>query len=159
MKIQILAVGKIKDKWLLQGLAEYSKRLKSLADFSIYEGAEEKAPEGLSLKSIEQLKAKEGQRLLKQVRKGDYNIALDIQGKALSSVELAHLLEDLAIQGRPKINFFIGGSLGLSSEVLDACQISLSFSKLTFPHQLIRLILAEQIYRAFSIINKLPYHK
>lgn len=159
MNVKVLAVGKIKDGWLREGIMEYFKRLKSLATIEVYEVKEEKAPEGLSLKNMEQIKEKEGQALWQQVKKGDYNIALDLAGQSYDSIELAYLFKQLALSGRPNVNFLIGGSLGLSDEILQQCDLRLSISAMTFPHQLCRLILAEQIYRAFSINANLPYHK
>lgn len=159
MNISVITIGKLKEKYLKAGIQEYLKRLSSYAKIEIIELADEKAPEELSTAEMEQVKQKEGVKILSKVSQDAYVIALAIDGKMKSSEELADSLDKLATYGRSKITFVIGGSLGLSDEVLDRADEKLSFSKMTFPHQLMRLILLEQIYRAFRINRNEPYHK
>lgn len=159
MNISIITVGKLKEKYLKQGIDEYLKRLSSYAKIEILEVSDEKAPEELSAVEMEQVKQKEGERILSKLHPDTYVIALAIDGKQKSSEELADTLDKLATYGKSKIAFVIGGSLGLSSEVLQRADERLSFSKMTFPHQLMRLILVEQVYRAFRINRGEPYHK
>ncbi|NRD77387.1 23S rRNA (pseudouridine(1915)-N(3))-methyltransferase RlmH [Bacillus sp. BRMEA1] len=159
MNISIITVGKLKEKYLIQGIAEYLKRLTAYAKVDMIEVADEKAPEELSELEMIQVKQKEGERILAKISQDTYVIALAIQGKMQSSEELAETLDKLATYGKSKIAFIIGGSLGLSDEVLKRSNEKLSFSKMTFPHQLMRLILVEQIYRAFRINRGEPYHK
>ncbi len=159
MKIRILSVGKLKEDYLREAVSEYSKRLGRYCTLEIIEVADEKTPEHASKAEEEQIKKTEGERLLKNVRDGDYVIALAIEGEMPDSVELAQKIGQLAVQGNSSICFLIGGSLGLSPEVLQRADERISFSRLTFPHQLMRVILLEQIYRSFRIINKEPYHK
>ena len=151
MNISIVTVGKLKEKYLKQGIEEYLKRLTSYAKVEIIEVADEKAPEELSELEMEQVKQKEGERILAKISQDTHVIALAINGKMQSSEELADSLDKLATYGKSKLAFVIGGSLGLSDEVLKRANDKLSFSKMTFPHQLMRLILVEQIYRAFRI--------
>lgn len=159
MNISIVTVGKLKEKYLKQGIDEYLKRLGSYAKVEVIEVADEKAPEELSGTEMVQVKQKEGERILAKIGADTYVIALAINGKLKSSEELAEGLDKLATYGKSKIAFVIGGSLGLSEEVLKRADEHLSFSKMTFPHQLMRLILVEQIYRAFRINRGEPYHK
>ncbi|MFZ5968301.1 MAG: 23S rRNA (pseudouridine(1915)-N(3))-methyltransferase RlmH [Bacillota bacterium] len=159
MNVTIISVGKIKEKYLVQAINEYTKRLSRYCKLNIIEISDEKAPENLSDKEMEQIKRTEGENLLKHIKDGMYVIALDIQGKMLSSEELAERLDKLAVQGNSSLAFLIGGSLGLSDEVLQRADFRLSFSPMTFPHQLMRVILLEQIYRGFRIIKGEPYHK
>ncbi|MCQ6280249.1 23S rRNA (pseudouridine(1915)-N(3))-methyltransferase RlmH [Bacillus sp. EB600] len=159
MNISIVTVGKLKEKYLKQGIDEYLKRLTSYAKVEVIEVADEKAPEELSALEMEQVKQKEGERILAKISQDAYVIALAINGKMESSEQLADSLDKLATYGRSKIAFVIGGSLGLSDEVVKRADEQLSFSKMTFPHQLMRLILVEQIYRAFRINRGEPYHK
>lgn len=159
MNITFVTVGKLKEKYLKQGIAEYVKRLSAYCKIDIIEVADEKAPEELSAAEMDMVKKKEGKRILSKINPDAYVIALAIDGKQYSSEEFARFLEKLANHGRSKIVFVIGGSLGLSDEVLKRANIQLSFSKMTFPHQLMRLVLAEQVYRAFKIIRGEPYHK
>ncbi|MEK6461738.1 23S rRNA (pseudouridine(1915)-N(3))-methyltransferase RlmH [Heyndrickxia faecalis] len=159
MNISIVTVGKLKEKYLKQGIQEYLKRLSAYAKVEIIEVADEKAPEMLSPAEMELVKQKEGERILAKISPDTYVINLAIDGKMKSSEELAGSLDRLATYGKSKIAFVIGGSLGLSQDVLNRGNESLSFSKMTFPHQLMRLILVEQIYRAFRIIRGEPYHK
>lgn len=159
VNISIVTVGKLKEKYLKQGIEEYLKRLTAYAKVEVIEVADEKAPEELSDIEIEQVKQKEGERILAKISQDTYVIALAINGKMQSSEELADSLDKLATYGKSKIAFVIGGSLGLSEEVLKRANEKLSFSKMTFPHQLMRLILVEQVYRAFRINRSEPYHK
>jgi 23S rRNA (pseudouridine1915-N3)-methyltransferase len=157
--ISIVTVGKLKEKYLKQGIDEYLKRLGSYAKIEVIEVADEKAPEELSETEMVQVKQKEGERILAKINPDTYVIALAINGKLKSSEELADTIDKLATYGKSKIAFVIGGSLGLSEEVLKRSDEQLSFSKMTFPHQLMRLILVEQVYRAFRINRGEPYHK
>ncbi|MFI8687847.1 23S rRNA (pseudouridine(1915)-N(3))-methyltransferase RlmH [Rossellomorea sp. NPDC077527] len=159
MNITIVTVGKLKEKYLKQGISEYVKRLGAYAKIDIVELADEKAPEVLSDSEMEQVKNKEGERILSKISQDHHVIALAIQGKMRSSEELADNLDKLATYGKSKVAFVIGGSLGLSDDVIKRANETLSFSKMTFPHQLMRLILVEQIYRAFRINRGEPYHK
>ncbi|PEC43011.1 23S rRNA (pseudouridine(1915)-N(3))-methyltransferase RlmH [Priestia megaterium] len=159
MNISIITIGKLKEKYLKQGIQEYLKRLSSYAKVEIIELADEKAPENLSESEMEEVKQKEGERILAKISDDTYVIALAINGKQKSSEELAKEIDSLATYGKSKVAFVIGGSLGLSSEVMKRSNAALSFSKMTFPHQLMRLVLVEQIYRAFRIIRNEPYHK
>ncbi|MBB6450562.1 23S rRNA (pseudouridine1915-N3)-methyltransferase [Geomicrobium halophilum] len=159
MNIQILAVGKCKEKYLLRGIEEYEKRLKNDVKFSIKEVADERAPEGRSDKEAIQVMQKEGKRLLQQMNPQTYLIALDRKGKMFSSEEMASHIDNLAVHGRSHLTFMIGGSLGLSDEILQRADVRWSFSALTFPHQLIRLMVTEQIYRFIQIQKGTPYHK
>jgi 23S rRNA (pseudouridine1915-N3)-methyltransferase len=159
VNISIISIGKLKEKYLKQGIDEYLKRLSAYAKVEIIELPDEKAPENLSETDMEIVKNKEGSRILEKMSDDTYVIALAIQGKAKSSEELAKDMDRLATYGKSKIAFVIGGSLGLSKEVMQRANDTLSFSKMTFPHQLMRLILLEQIYRAFKINRGEPYHK
>ncbi|MFS8188463.1 23S rRNA (pseudouridine(1915)-N(3))-methyltransferase RlmH [Rossellomorea marisflavi] len=159
MNITIITVGKLKEKYLKQGIAEYTKRLGAYAKIDIVELADEKAPEVLSDSEMQHVKNKEGERILSKISPDHHVIALAIQGKMKSSEELADTLDKLATYGKSKVAFIIGGSLGLSDDVLKRADEKLSFSKMTFPHQLMRLVLVEQVYRAFRINRGEPYHK
>jgi 23S rRNA (pseudouridine1915-N3)-methyltransferase len=159
VNISIITVGKLKEKYLKQGIEEYLKRLTAYAKVDVIEVSDEKAPEELSDLEMVQVKQKEGERILAKISQDTYVIALAIQGKLASSEELANSLDKLATYGKSKIAFVIGGSLGLSDEVIKRSNEQLSFSRMTFPHQLMRLILVEQIYRAFRINRNEPYHK
>ncbi|MED4202706.1 23S rRNA (pseudouridine(1915)-N(3))-methyltransferase RlmH [Neobacillus mesonae] len=159
MNISIITVGKLKEKYLKLGIEEYVKRLSAYAKVEVIEVADEKAPEELSELEMLQVKQKEGERILAKISGDTYVIALAIQGKMQSSEELADTLDKLATYGKSKIAFVIGGSLGLSDEVLQRSNEKLSFSRMTFPHQLMRLILVEQVYRAYRINRGEPYHK
>ncbi|MDG5789436.1 23S rRNA (pseudouridine(1915)-N(3))-methyltransferase RlmH [Evansella sp. AB-P1] len=151
MNISIVTVGKLKEKYLKQGIDEYLKQLSIYANVQVVEVPDEKAPENMSDLEMEQVKVKEGERILAKLSTDTYVIALAIEGKKWSSERLAKELDQLATYGKSKIAFVIGGSVGLSSDVLKRAQAHLSFSDMTFPHQLMRLILVEQIYRAFRI--------
>ncbi|XKE94761.1 23S rRNA (pseudouridine(1915)-N(3))-methyltransferase RlmH [Metaplanococcus flavidus] len=159
MNISIITVGKLKEKYLKSGIEEYTKRLGSYSKISEIEVADEKAPEQLSDADMEIVKKKEGERILTKIPADAYVIALAIDGKMKTSEALAKDLESLMTYGRSKIVFVIGGSLGLHDEVLKRADEKLSFSKMTFPHQLMKLILVEQVYRAFRIMKNEPYHK
>lgn len=159
VNITIVTIGKLKEKYLIQGINEYLKRLTAYAKVDMIELADEKAPENLSESEMEQVKQKEGERILSKLSDDTHVIALAIEGKMKSSEQLADDLENLATYGKSKIAFVIGGSLGLSKDVMKRANDTLSFSKMTFPHQLMRLILVEQVYRAFRIIRNEPYHK
>lgn len=159
VNITIVTIGKLKEKYLIQGINEYLKRLTAYAKVDMIELADEKAPENLSESEMEQVKQKEGERILSKISDDTHVIALAIEGKMKSSEQLADDLDNLATYGKSKIAFVIGGSLGLSKDVMKRANDTLSFSKMTFPHQLMRLILVEQVYRAFRIIRNEPYHK
>ena len=159
MNITIISVGKLKEKYLKQGIEEYLKRLKSYAKVNIEEVPDEQAPDNLSEAEIEEVKRKEGEKILSKLSQDTYCITLEIEGKQLTSEMFAKKLDDLATYGKSKIAFIIGGSHGLSDEVKKRSHFALSFSKMTYPHQLMRLILVEQIYRAFRINRGEPYHK
>lgn len=159
MKITVITVGKIKEKYLRDAIAEYSKRLGKYCSLEILEVADEKTPDKASEVLEEQIREKEGQRILKLIKDDSYVITLEILGKLLTSEELADKIDMLGIQGKSHITFIIGGSLGLSREVMRRSDYALSFSKMTFPHQLMRVILLEQIYRSYRIISGEPYHK
>lgn len=159
MNINIIAVGKIKEKYIQEGIKEFSKRLSRYCKLNIIEIEDEKAPESLSEKDMQIVKAKEGEKILNKIPPGSFAITLVIDGKQLSSEALAEKFEDIMVNGNNDITFIIGGSLGLDTEVIKMSNFKLSFSKMTFPHQLMRLILLEQVYRAWRIIKNEPYHK
>ncbi|MBR1692823.1 MAG: 23S rRNA (pseudouridine(1915)-N(3))-methyltransferase RlmH [Lachnospiraceae bacterium] len=159
MKITILCVGKVKESYFRDGIAEYVKRLSKYAKVEIVEVADEKTPEHAGEKEELLIRQREGERLLKSWRGDAYTIVLAIEGKKLDSVSLAEKIEKLGISGESHIQFVIGGSLGLADEVMRRADEKLSFSDMTFPHQLMRLILCEQIYRSYRIIHHEPYHK
>lgn len=159
MRISIVCVGKIKEKYLKLGIDEFSKRLSKYCKLEVIELDDEKAPENLSDKEMLMIKDKEGKKILSKIKDNAHVIALAIDGKNLSSEDLADTIDNLGVRGTSHIVFVIGGSLGLSEEVLRRSNYKLSFSKMTFPHQLMRLILLEQIYRAYRINNGEPYHK
>ena len=159
MNISIITVGKLKEKYLKQGIDEYLKRLSAYAKVEIIEVPDEKAPEELSETEMLIVKQKEGERILAKINPDAHVIALAIEGKLKTSEELADGLDKLATYGRSKVAFVIGGSLGLSEDVLKRAEEKLSFSRMTFPHQLMRLVLVEQVYRAFRINRGEPYHK
>ena len=159
MRISIICVGKIKEKYLKLGIDEFTKRLSKYCKLEIIELDDEKAPENLSDKEMLMIKEKEGKKILSKIKDNSYVIALAIDGKNLSSEELADTINNLGVRGNSHIVFIIGGSLGLSDEILSRANYKLSFSKMTFPHQLMRLILLEQVYRAYRINSGEPYHK
>lgn len=159
MKITLVSVGKLKEKYLKQGIQEYMKRLSAYAKVDIVEVADEKAPENMSDAEMLEVKRKEGERILSHINQDTYVITLEINGKMLSSEQLAAKMDELATYGKSKIAFVIGGSLGISEDVQKRSDLALSFSKMTFPHQVMRLILLEQVYRSFRINRGEPYHK
>ena len=159
MKITILCVGKVKEKFYQDAIKEFEKRLSRYTRLSIVEVADEKTEEQASENEINIVKEKEGERLLKAMKSEGYVICLAIEGRQLDSVELSEKIESIKLKGESHIYFVIGGSLGLSDKVIKRADMCLSFSRMTFPHQLMRVILLEQIYRSFRIANNEPYHK
>lgn len=159
MEIRILSVGKIKEKYLTDGIAEYAKRLSRYCKLIFCQVPDEKTPDKASDALNLQIREVEGERLMKHIREHDYVIALAIDGKMLDSVELSQKIGQLGVEGKSSIVFVIGGSLGLSDAVLKRANYKLSFSRMTFPHQLMQMILLEQIYRGYRILNNEPYHK
>ena len=159
MNITLITVGKLKEKYLKEAIDEYAKRLSRYCRLDIIEVPDEKTPDNASEKEELQIKEKEGETILKHIKDNMFVIALAIEGKQLSSEELADFIKDLGIRGDSNVAFVIGGSLGLSKSVLSRANHKLSFSKMTFPHQLMRVILLEQVYRGYRIINGEPYHK
>lgn len=159
MKITLITVGKIKEKYLKDAIAEYSKRLSRYCKLEIVEVADEKTPDNASDTVEDAIRDKEGERILKYIKEDAYVFTLEIAGKMLTSEEMAEKIEKLGVQGTSHIIFIIGGSIGLGKEILKRSDYALSFSKMTFPHQLMRVILLEQIYRSYRIINHEPYHK
>ena len=159
MKIDIICVGKLKEKYWVNAIGEYTKRLSKYCKMTIKEVPDQKTPDGASEALELQIKDKEGKAILKHIKGNTHVIALAIEGKQYSSEEFADKLERLAITGSSHVAFVIGGSLGLSGEVMSRADESISFSKMTFPHQLMRVVLVEQVYRGFRIIKGEPYHK
>lgn len=158
MKLTIICAGKIKEKYLSAGIAEFMKRLRPFAQVEIREIHEEKMPDEPSAAEKEQVLQKEGEKLLKLVPSGSYLFVLDVYGSEMASEQLAEKIDQLGIQGRSSISFLIGGAFGLSKEVRAAADERLSFSRMTFTHQMVRLLLVEQIYRAFKINRHEKYH-
>lgn len=159
MKIKIIAVGKLKEKYLKQGIDEYAKRLGKYCKFEIIEVPDEKAPETLSEAEMLGIKEKEGQRIISKIGDGDFVFALAINGNDYTSEQFSEVINQATISGKSTITFIIGGSLGLSETVMSRCNQTISFGRVTYPHQLMRLILTEQVYRCFRIINGHAYHK
>jgi len=159
MRITILAVGKVREQYLAQGIDEYLKRLRRYATVTISDVAEDPAPETLSPAEQEAVKARETARLLARLRDGQYVIALDLHGRQLTSDAFAAHLGEAALSGHSDLAFLIGGSLGLAPPALHRAHLRLSFGRFTYPHQLIRLMLLEQVYRGFRILRGEPYHK
>lgn len=159
MRITCVTVGRIKEKYFTDAIAEYSKRLSRYCKLEIIELPDEKTPDGASAAQEAAIKEREGERILKSIRDDSYVIALAVEGKMLDSVAFSRKLEQLGVNGSSHITFVIGGSLGLSPEVMRRADEALSFSYMTFPHQLMRVILLEQIYRGFRIMKHEPYHK
>lgn len=159
MKITILCVGKIKEDFYRKAVAEYVKRLSRYCKLEIIETPDEKTPDCAGDALEAQILEKEGERLLRHIREDTYVVALAIDGRMLDSVEMSRSLERLGLSGKSNVAFVIGGSLGLSPRVLQRADETLSFSKMTFPHQLMRVILLEQLYRSYRIMRREPYHK
>lgn len=159
MQIDIICVGKVKEQYLRDAIAEYSKRLGRYCKLNILEAADEKTPEHASEGVERQIKAKEGERIAKHIKPGAYVIALAIDGQQVTSEGFARKIDQLGIQGVSHIQFVIGGSIGMDDAILRQANYKLSFSKMTFPHQLMRVILLEQVYRAYKINAHEPYHK
>ncbi|WP_165212584.1 23S rRNA (pseudouridine(1915)-N(3))-methyltransferase RlmH [Streptococcus tangpeifui] len=159
MKIKLITVGKLKEKYLKEGIAEYAKRLGRFAKFEMTELADEKTPDKASLAQKQQIMEKEAGRIMSKIADRDFVIVLAIEGQEWSSEEFAKKLADVALRGFSDITFIIGGSLGLSPQVKKRANLLMSFGRLTLPHQLMRLVLVEQIYRAFMIQEGSPYHK
>lgn len=159
MNVKIACVGRLKEQFWKDAVREYEKRLSRYAHIKIVEVEDEKAPEKFSVSQADEAKRKEGEKLLRCVDGGGYVIALDVRGEKMGSERFAALLEKLALSGKSTICFLIGGSLGLSPDVLSRADMRLSFSDMTFSHQLMRPVLMEQIYRAFKIIRGETYHK
>ena len=159
MKITLLTVGKIKEKYFTMAIDEYAKRLSRYVKLDIVEVADEKTPDGASETEERMIRDKEGKRILANLKEDSYVITLEIEGKMLDSVELSKKINHIGVSGKGHITFIIGGSLGLSDEVKNIADYKLSFSKMTFPHQLMRVVLLEQIYRSYRILGNEPYHK
>lgn len=159
MNIKIIAVGKLKEKYLKDAVNEYLKRLSAYAKVDVIEIADEKEPDNASAKDIEIIKNKEGSKILDKIKEREYVILLDVEGKLISSEDLAGKLAELSLSGDSNLVFVIGGSNGVSEEVRAKADFKLSFSKMTFPHQLMRVFLLEQIYRGFKINRGEAYHK
>ncbi|CIV52464.1 rRNA large subunit methyltransferase [Streptococcus pneumoniae] len=159
MKIKVVTVGKLKEKYLKDGIAEYSKRISRFAKFEMIELSDEKTPDKASESENQKILEIEGQRILSKIVDRDFVIVLAIEGKTFFSEEFSKQLEETSIKGFSTLTFIIGGSLGLSSSVKNRANLSVSFGRLTLPHQLMRLVLVEQIYRAFTIQQGFPYHK
>lgn len=158
MNIKIICLGKIKEKSLASLIDEYKKRISKYSNIEIIELADEPIPDSCSLKESENIKKLECEKLNKYIKPSDYVVSLDLSGKQLSSEELSKKIQDITLNGSSTIDFIVGGSLGLTREFVTNSNFVLSFSKLTFPHQLIRLFLLEQIFRSFKIINNEKYH-
>lgn len=159
MNIEIISVGKLKEKYLKQGIEEYCKRLDAYAKLTLIEVADEPTKEEMSQVEIDQVLAKEADRILAKIDPSRKVIVLAIEGSLISSEDLAKRLEDYGTYGSSKITFIIGGSLGLGQAVKDRADLSISFGRITLPHQLMRLVLVEQVYRAFRIMKGHAYHK
>ncbi|WP_278628206.1 23S rRNA (pseudouridine(1915)-N(3))-methyltransferase RlmH [Thomasclavelia cocleata] len=159
MKVKIICVGRLKEKYLVAGIAEYLKRLQAYCKVEVYEVSDESIPDNCSLANEMIIKSKEGKKILDKIKQDDYVVLLDVAGKEIDSIMLAKQMENCMISGKSTIDFVIGGSLGHGQEIIERANFRLSFSKMTFPHQLMRLILVEQIYRAFKIMKNESYHK
>lgn len=159
MRITILCVGKVKESFMRAAVDEYRKRLSRYVKLDVVEVADEKTPDHASEKEEMLIRGREGGQLLRRIKSEDYVIALAIEGNAHDSLSFARMIDRLGVSGKGNVVFVIGGSLGLSEEVLSRADETVSFSKMTFPHQLMRVILLEQIYRGYRIIKKEPYHK
>lgn len=159
MKLTVLCVGKLKEKFMRDAVNEYVKRLSRYVRLDVVEVSDEKTPDNASEKEEEMIRDKESERLLRHIKSGDYVIALAIAGRQYDSVSFSRRIEEYGLSGKGNVIFVIGGSLGLSGQVLERADEQLSFSKMTFPHQLMRVVLLEQIYRSYRIIKNEPYHK
>ena len=159
MNISIIAVGKLKEKYLKQAIEEYSKRLSRYCKLEVIELPDEKTPDNASEKEEQQIKEKEGRLILSKIKDNSYVVAMDLKGKQITSEEFASFISNCGVTGNSNIVFIIGGSLGLSEGVIKRANYKLCFSKMTFPHQLFRVMLLEQVYRGFRITNNEPYHK
>lgn len=159
MNITLISVGKLKEKYLKEAIDEYVKRLQRYCKISIIELQDEKTPDNASEKEELQIKDKEGEAILKVIKDTSYVIVLDLKGKMITSEEFSFYIQELGVSGKSDLVFIIGGSLGLAQSVINRANYKLCFSKMTFPHQLFRVMLLEQIYRAFRIIKNEPYHK
>jgi len=159
LNIIVIAVGKIKEKFYVQAIAEYTKRLSRYCNLTTIEVPDEKAPENLSNADMLNIIDKEGKKIIARIPSGATVITLEIEGKQMTSVDFSKEIESFALKGQSQLCFIIGGSLGLSQEIKNISQLKLSFSKMTFPHQLFRVMLLEQIYRGFRILKNEPYHK
>ena len=153
MKVKIICVGKLKEKYLVAGIAEYLKRLQAYCKVEVYEVSDESIPDNCSLANEMIIKSKEGKKILDKIKQDDYVVLLDVAGKEIDSIMLAKQMENCMISGKSTIDFVIGGSLGHGQEIIERANFRLSFSKMTFPHQLMRLILVEQNNRAFKIMK------
>ena len=158
LSINIICVGKIKETFFTEAINEYSKRLSKYCKFDIIEVADEKLPSKLNSSLINEIKIKESKKLIQKIKKDSYIICLDLHGKKLSSVEFSKKIEEISLNYNSSISFIIGGTLGLSEEILNLSNEKLCFSDMTFPHQLIRIFLLEQLFRAFKISNNETYH-
>ncbi len=159
MKISIIAVGKIKEKYFIDAVSEYKKRLQAYVEIEIIEVADEKIPDKASLKEEESIKRKEGDKLLQKIKKNDFVVLLDLHGKEMDSISFSNFLDNKMTEGISSFSFVIGGSLGLSKEVIERANFRLCLSPMTFTHQFTRVIILEQIYRAFKILHHETYHK
>jgi 23S rRNA (pseudouridine1915-N3)-methyltransferase len=159
MNITVIAVGKLKEKYLKQAVDEYSKRLSRYCKLDIIELSDEKTPDNASEKEELIIKEKEGRAILSKIKDNAYVIAMDLKGKQVTSEDFSKFIDNCGVMGNSNLVFVIGGSLGLSEEVIGRANYKLCFSKMTFPHQLFRVMLLEQVYRGFRIINGEPYHK
>ena len=159
MKIKLICVGKVKEKFYVDAIKEYSKRLGAYTTLEIIEVPDEKTPDKASEAINLQIKEKEGNAILSKVKQNDFVMLLDVKGKMYSSEELSELIENYMVDGKSEFVFIIGGSLGVSQQVKQRANTLISFSKMTFPHQLMRVIFLEQIYRSFKIMKNEPYHK
>ena len=158
LSINIICVGKIKENYLKDAISEYSKRLSKYCNLNIIELPDEKLPNQLNKKNIDEVKNTEGNKILAHIKKDSYSICLDLKGKQFSSEEFSAKIDSIALNFNSSINFIIGGTLGLSKDVLENANEKICFSKMTFPHQLIRVFLLEQLFRAFKISNNETYH-
>jgi len=159
MKIRVITVGKLKEKYLINGIKEYEKRLNGYCKVEMVEVPDEAIPDNASDNMEALIKDKEAKKIVDKIKKDDYVIVLDLHGKQLDSIELSKYIESCMLHGKSTIDFVIGGSLGLGKEIIERADFRLCFSKMTFPHQLMKLILMEQIYRSFKIMRNETYHK